>query len=264
MIQRIVSTTQACLCCLMSTKRIVTDLEETILLYMDTVVELDRWILCLQQDDSMLGSNDQDPGDVEPMNVDISDNLPDLPAKRVAPVCNVTRMRTKKKSSQMKLPNFVKANSLGMLAADQSHIFHGPAMLHWEGGWHGERKIQQVKPLLHIKQSNAEWTTITLHQLYQNETIKWLLERTDVNEKKIRSREMDSVVKVYASINDANNALNSNLPMSAILAHDEMVHIPFRPVGREGATRSSVSLLKLKFLRFVMSHLCMSLSCCLS
>ena len=115
------------------------------------MVELDRWILCLPQDDSMLGSNDQDPDDVELMNVDISDNLPDLPAKRVAPVCNVTRMKTKKKSSQMNLPNFVKSNSLGMLAAAQSHIFHDPALLHWEGGWHGERKIQQVKPFLHIK-----------------------------------------------------------------------------------------------------------------
>ena len=108
MTQRFVSTKQACLCRLMSTKRIVPDQEETILPYMDTMVELDRWILCLPQDNSMLGSNDQDPDDVEPMNVDISDNLPDLPAKRVAPVCHVTRMKTKKKSSRMKLPNFVK------------------------------------------------------------------------------------------------------------------------------------------------------------
>ena len=151
MIQRFVSTTQACLCCLMSTKRIVPDLEETVLLYMDTMVELDRWILHLPQDDSMLASNDQDPDDVELMNVNIHEDLLDLPAKCVAPVRNVTRTVTKKKSIQMKLPNFVKSNSLGMLAAAQSHIFHGLAMLHWEGGWHGERKIQQVKPLLHIK-----------------------------------------------------------------------------------------------------------------
>ena len=59
---------------------------------------------------------------------------------------------------------------------------------------------------------------------------------------------MDSVVKVYTSKNDANNALNNNLPMSAILAHDGMVHIPFRPVGREGAKRSSISLMELKVL----------------
>ena len=141
MIQRCVSTTQACLCYLMSTRRIVPDLEETILLYMDTMVILDRWILCLPQDDSMLGSNDQDSDDVEPMNVDISDNLPDLPAKRVASVCNITRLKTKKLSSRMKLPNFVKSNSLGMVAAAQSHIFHGLAMLHWEGGWHGKSKL---------------------------------------------------------------------------------------------------------------------------
>ena len=99
MIQRFVSTTQACLCHLMSTKRIVPDLEETVLLYMDTMVELDRWILCLPQDDSMLASNNQDPDDVELMNIDICEDLPDLPAKGVAPVKNVTRMMTKKKSS---------------------------------------------------------------------------------------------------------------------------------------------------------------------
>ena len=59
---------------------------------------------------------------------------------------------------------------------------------------------------------------------------------------------MDSVVKVYALKKHAINALNYNLPMSAILAHDGTVHSPFHPVGREGATRSSVSLLELKFL----------------
>ena len=141
MIQRFVSTTQACLCCLMSTKRIVPDLEETVLLYMDTMVELDRWTLHLPQDDSVLASNDQDPDDVELTNVDIHKNLQALPAKCVAPVSNVTRTMTKKESSQMKLPNFVKSNSLGMLGAAQSHIFHGLAMLHWEGCWHDKRKI---------------------------------------------------------------------------------------------------------------------------
>ena len=134
MIQRFISTTQACLCCLMSTKRIVPDLEETILLYMDTMVELDRWILCLPQDDSMLGSNDQDPDDVEPMNVDISDNLPDLPAKRVAPVCNVTRMKTKKKSSRLKLAKFCKVKLIGNVSSSSiSYIsWPGSATL---GGW---------------------------------------------------------------------------------------------------------------------------------
>ena len=39
-------------------------------------------------------------------------------------------------------------------------------MLNWEGGWHGERKIQEVKPLFHIKRSNVDWQTITLRRLY--------------------------------------------------------------------------------------------------
>ena len=127
---------------------------------------------------------------------------------------------------------FVKSNRLGMLVVAQSHIFHGPSMLHWEGCWHGKRKIQQIKPLLHIKRSNADWPTITLCQLYQNETIQWLFEQTDVNEKNTKSREMDSVVNVYASKNDTNNALINSLPMSAIFAHDGTVHIPFSPSGK--------------------------------
>ena len=91
----------------MSTKRIVPDLEETVLLYMDTMVELDRWILCLPQDDSMKASNDQDPDDVELTSIDIHENLPDLPAKSVAPVSNVTGTMTKKKCSQIKLLNLL-------------------------------------------------------------------------------------------------------------------------------------------------------------
>ena len=59
-----------------------------------------------------------------------------------------------------KQPNFVILNSLGLLVAASTHSYHGPTMLHWEGGWQGKRKIQQVKPLLHIKQSNANWQTI--------------------------------------------------------------------------------------------------------
>ena len=50
-----------------------------------------------------------------------------------------------------KQPNFVKLNSLGLLVAVGTHSYHGRAMLHWEGGWHGKRIIQQMKPLLHIK-----------------------------------------------------------------------------------------------------------------
>ena len=33
-------------------------------------------------------------------------------------------------------PNFVKSNSLGLLVAANSHSYHGPTTLNWEGGWH--------------------------------------------------------------------------------------------------------------------------------
>ena len=73
-------------------------------------------------------------------------------------------------------PNVVKSNSLGLLVAINTHSYHVPARLNWEGGWHGEHRIQQVKPLLHIKRSNADWQTITLRWLYQHETIQRLLD----------------------------------------------------------------------------------------
>ena len=73
-----------------------------------------------------------------------------------------------------KQPNFVKSNSLGLLVVANTHSYHGPATLNCEGGWHGKHKIKQVKPLLHIKRSNADWQTITLCQLCQQETIQRL------------------------------------------------------------------------------------------
>ena len=82
--------------------------------------------------------------------------------------------------------NFVKSNYLGLLVAANTHSYHGPAILNWEGGWHGERKIQQVKLLLHIKWSNADWQTTMLCQLYQHETIQRLLDdcvKEEQNEK---------------------------------------------------------------------------------
>ena len=103
--------------------------------------------------------------------------------------------------AKKKQSNFDKSNSLGLLVAASTHSCHGPAMSDWEGGWHGERKIQQVKPLLYMKQSNADWQTITLRQLYQHENIQRLLEDS-VKEENIdiqKTRELEGVIKVYGS-----------------------------------------------------------------
>ena len=87
-------------------------------------------------------------------------------------------------------PNFVKSNSLGILVAANTHSYHGPATFKWEGGCHGERKIQQVKPLLHLKCSNADWQTITPCRLYQHETIQRLLDDC-VREEKLKIKQVE-------------------------------------------------------------------------
>ena len=45
MIKRFVSATQACLCCIMSTERVVSDLQDMILFYLDAMVEINGLLL---------------------------------------------------------------------------------------------------------------------------------------------------------------------------------------------------------------------------
>ena len=45
MIKRFVSATQACLCCIMSTERVISDLHDIILLYLDAMVEINHLLL---------------------------------------------------------------------------------------------------------------------------------------------------------------------------------------------------------------------------
>ena len=44
-IKRFVSATQACFCCIMSTERVVSDLHDIILLYLDAMVEINHLLL---------------------------------------------------------------------------------------------------------------------------------------------------------------------------------------------------------------------------
>ena len=127
-------------------------------------------------------------------------------------------------------------------------LTHIPITLNWEGGWHGERKIQQVKPLLHIKRSNADWQTITLRRLYQHETIQRLLDDCMREEQNANqpSREMEGALKIYGSHRMAEEAILHNQPITAVLDHKDLLHIPYRPIGRANTTRSSVDLMKIR------------------
>ena len=145
-------------------------------------------------------------------------------------------------------PNFVRLNSLGLLVVANTHSYHGPATLNWEGGWHGECKIQQVKPLLHIKRSNSDWQTITLRWLYQHKTIQRLLDdcmREEQNENQT-SREMEGELKVYGSRQMAEEVILHNQSITAVLDNKNLLHIPYRPIGRANTTRSSVDLMEIR------------------
>ena len=152
---------------------------------------------------------------------------------------------------QKKLPNFVKSNSLGILSCALTHHEMGPALLHWEGGWEGERKIQKMKPLLHIKRSNADWQNLTLRKLYQHDTIQWILAQDPSYADKIlsRKRESESMVRVFRNRQEALQAINDCEILSAILLNDDNIYLAFRPIGEvsRGNTRSMVKLLPLCF-----------------
>ena len=115
MIKRFVSVTQACLCRIMSTERVVSDLQDIILLYLDAMVEIDGLLLNPHwtQDDEEFNNNDSDD---HPM-----DYLTGNANKQIT-----TTIRKKRQ------PNFVKSNSLGLLVAANTHSYHGPVMLKWE------------------------------------------------------------------------------------------------------------------------------------
>ena len=231
MIKRFVSATQACLCHIMSTERVVSDLQDIILLYLDAMVEIDGLLLNPQwmQDDEEFNTNDNDDHPMEDLTGNANEQITTAVWKKTQ-------------------PNFVKSNSLGLLVAANTHSYHGPATLNWEGGWHGDHKIQQVKPLLHIKRSNADWQTITLPWLYQHKTIQRLLDdcmKEEQNENQT-SRQMEGAQKVYGSCQMAEEANHSAQQITAVLDQKNLLYIPYHPIGRANTTRSSVDFMEIQ------------------
>ena len=108
MIKRFVTATQACLSHIMSTERVVSDLCDDILLYLDTMVEIDRLLLSLQWMPNDEEVNDNNNGDIAMEYLMTTTNEP------------ITCTSGKKKQ-----PNFVKSNSLGLLAAASTLSYNG-------------------------------------------------------------------------------------------------------------------------------------------
>ena len=87
MIKRFVSATQACLCCIMSTERVVSHLQDIILLYLDAMVEIDglllnpRWM----QDDQEFNNNDHGDHPMEDLTGNANEQITTVVQKKRQP-----------------------------------------------------------------------------------------------------------------------------------------------------------------------------------
>ena len=61
----------------------------------------------------------------------------------------------------------------------------------------------------------------------------------------IKNRGMEGALKVYGSCQMAEDAIFHNDPITAILDHNNILHIPYRPIGRANTTSSSVDLMEI-------------------
>lgn len=270
MLHRFVLSSHVAFSLLMSMNRSIANLMDAIKLYMDAMAEMDRWL------------KNSTPNHVDKHDVTVCENSQRKRRKHnehqltdfvsIAAQTNATEVfqtdesqqqectkqlstyqtynknKTKMKTTSMKTTyNFTKSNSLGILDAAESHHFHGPAMLHWEGSFAGERKIQEVKPLLSIKRENVQWQNITLTRLYQLETIKKILTKLPIkkNVTDTRSREIEGLLKIYGTLAALEDALAKSEPLSGLVCDDNSVWLACRPTGT--GTRSSVELHELVF-----------------
>ena len=236
-ILRFVSSSHASLSRIMSMKQNVTDMNKYIKIYMDCMVEMDTEILKIIKNDFNYNTNAFDDSNTV-MGEDISTTVKSTKTKAKV---------IKKGDNKPKFPNFIKSNSLGILSVAKSHNVFGPLILNWEGGYAGERKIQEVKPFLGIKRINADWEKISLTKFYQLQTINKILESTQelISPAVNRSRETEGILKIYMNRTLAETAVFECEPLSAILDNEDRVYIGYRPFDK--TSRSALTLVEIEF-----------------
>jgi hypothetical protein len=232
-ILRFVSSSHASLSRIMSMKQNVPDMNKYIKIYMDCMVEMDTEIL-----ENVRSRNNLNGNDMDDSNSIVMENNNMLTTKKT---------KTKINKTTSKHANFVKSNSLGILSVAKSHNIFGPLILNWEGGFAGERKIQEVKPFLHIKRINADWEKISLTKYYQLQTINKILESTRqlISPTAKKSRETEGILKIYLNRTMAENAVLECEPLSAVLDREDRVYIGYRAADK--TSRSALSLVEIIF-----------------
>lgn len=151
-------------------------------------------------------------------------------------------------SNKKNKPNHVKSNALGIMSVATMHNEFGPLILNWEGGYAGERKIQDVKPLLGIKRENADWQRIALRRLYYLETIEKIVDNTKVllSLPVSKGRDIEGVLNIFRNRAELDTALKQCHPLSAMLDIHNKVYVAYRP--NDGtSSRSALSLIEINF-----------------
>ena len=212
---------------------------------MDCMVEMDTEILKI-----IKTNNIYDDDDLENNDDDNDLNTTPIPPAISTPIPPAKTNKKRKKfdiDKQPKNPNFVKSNSLGILSVANFHKELGPLILNWEGGYSGEKKIQEVKPLLKIKRINVHWQRISLTKYYQSQAIDKIMNSTKqlISPSIIKSRENEGLLKIYINRKLAEDDVQNCEPLSAVVSKNNRVYIGYRPLEKK--TRSVLTLVEIVF-----------------
>ena len=158
--------------------------------------------------------------------------------------------------------NYTKSISLGILAAADAHKRFGPAVLWYEGGFLGEKKIQQPKTKLVVKRRNVPWPKLVLKKMYADDTIQWIVEQMtgvvgriddfwdDSSEREATETDFSGFNQVYRSSDECLKSVVRNQPLGGVLIGSS-VYVLYRPRKEQSMstswTRSTVCAWEIKF-----------------
>ena len=220
-VKRFVASSHACISAIMTPSSEGSDrMRKLIPIYLDTMVEMDNMIRSSVQEKKMRQLEKEQGKSKSAKSAKVD------------------------KGKQKLTATYAKSNSLGLLAVADAHDYFGSAAMNWEGGEEGERKIQQVKPLMGIRRKNAAWQKLALQKIYTSDSINWLIKRLPETKRNESSMRQSSLYRVYKDKNDAMRAVTGG---GAISMYESKggIYILYRPIGEENSTRSSYGFMKI-------------------